>query len=194
MGGACSVPVKQVYGVHVGTTDVMEKKTNHVFVEGSPEPVGKEEMVRRLQLTFRGEDGRTYTMTRYLAQGESDTFTPRLQGRLKLYPHLKSTNRMEIDDFISASAPGHPPDIWKDSDGRLMNNKGSPVCDDATKPPSFLADNFNAINILACILSLGVVVAIGVTTGPVAACSASSASVAAVYLMYLVMFVILFMF
>jgi len=168
----------------------MEKQTNHVFVEGSSEPVEKEEMVRRLTFTFRGEDGRTYTMTRYLAQGEPDKFMPRLQGRLKLYPYLKSTNRTEIYEFMSASAPGHPPDIWN-SDGRLMTNKGRPVCDDAKKP-NFLADNFHAINILACILSLGAVVVIGMTAGPVVASSASSASIVAVLLIYLTMFMFLF--
>jgi hypothetical protein len=191
MGGTCSVPVKQVYGVHAGTSDVMEKQTNHVFVEGSSEPVEKEEMVRRLTFTFRGEDGRTYTATRYLTQDESDTYTPRLQGRLKLYPYLKSTNRTEIYEFMSASAPGHPPDIWKDSDGRLMTNKGRPVCDDAKKP-NFLADNFHAINILACILSLGAVVVIGMTAGPMVASSASSASAVAVLVIYLTMFMFLF--
>jgi len=192
MGGACSVPVKQVYGVHVGTTDVMEKQTNHVFVKGSSEPVEKEEMVQRLTLTFRGEDGRTYTMTRYLAQGESDTLTPRLHGRLKLYPYLEphtdADNRMEIDDFISAFTPGHPQGIWQDSDGRLMNNKGRPVCDDAKKP-NFFADNLHIINVLAWVLSVGAVITIGVTTGPMAASSASSACIVTVLLIYLALLV-----
>jgi len=175
----------------MGTSDVMEMQTNHVFVEGRLEPVEKEEMVRRLTFTFRGEDGRTYTMTRILTQGEPDTYTPRIQGRLRLYPYLKSTNRTEIDEFTSASTPGHPPDIWKDSDGRLMNNKGRPVCDDAKKP-NFLADNFHAINILACILSLGAVVVIGVIAGPMAAISASSASAVVVSLIYIALFVAFF--
>jgi hypothetical protein len=187
MGGTCSVPVKQVYGVHTGTSDVIEKQKNHVFVKGSAEPVEKEETVRRITLSFRGEDGRTYTMTRFLALDEPDTFTHRLKGRLKLYPYLDSTNQTDVYDFISASRPGLPPDIWKDSDGRLMNNKGRPVCNDAKKP-NFFADNFHTINILSSMLSMGVVVVIGMTMGPGVASSVSLVSSAVVSIVYLVLF------
>lgn len=191
MGGTCSAPVKQIYGVHVGTSDVMEKQTNHVFVDGSGEPVEKEETVRRLTFTFRGEDGRTYTMTRLLALDEPDTLTPRLQGRLKLYPYLKSTNRTEVYDFTSASNPDHPPDIWRDSNGRLMNSKGSPVCADA-KEPSFLVEHFHEINIAASLAVIASIVAVGVTAGPIAGSSASSACSALALLVYLALFAYLF--
>ena len=189
MGGTCSVPVKQIYGVHTGTSDVMEKIPGLAIVNGKE--VETEETVRRLTFTFRGDDGRTYMMRSTLELNEPDTVTPRLRGKLKMYlpvtPTDSGTDRW-INDVNPASNADLPPTIWRDPNGRLMNGKGRPVCDEYTQP-SFFAQHFRAINIVACLIAFGVVVMVGVTQGPVAGASVSSVCAVLASLVYLALFV-----